>query len=263
MASPARTAPSLPVSGVRVQLREPTGEDELLAVSEGEDAAPAMLALARRLVRDGSGEPLSWPELPAVDLAAAGLLIRGRWLGQHIHTETICPVPGCGEPIDVSFLIPDYLEHHRPRRARGVHRRDDGWLAIAGTEVTFRIPTVEDMVTAARAQGDENWLAARCIRPAGVGTRVMRRVERALAVIAPRLDNHVDGRCPVCGEHVELFFDPLGYVLAELRDASSGLYADVHELAFAYRWSEASILALDRRRRHGYVAMVRGELALA
>ena len=40
MASPARTAPSLPVSGVRVQLREPTGEDELLAVSEGDRRKP-------------------------------------------------------------------------------------------------------------------------------------------------------------------------------------------------------------------------------
>ena len=263
MAPPARIAPSLPVSGVRVRLREPTGEDELIALAPGADAAPTMLELAERLVRDGGGAALAWSELPAVDLAAAALLIRGHWLGPRINTETICPAAGCGEPIDVSFLIDDYLEHHGPHRARAVTPRDDGWLAIDGIDVSFRIPTVEDMLGAALAPRGEDWLAARCIRPQSAGTALTRRVERALAVIAPRLDDHVDGRCPVCGEHVELFFDPLGYVLAELRDASTGLYADVHELAFAYRWSEASILALDRRRRHGYVAMIRGELALA
>jgi hypothetical protein len=92
---------------------------------------------------------------------------------------------------------------------------------------------------------------------------VRRRVERALAKIAPRLDDQIGGRCPACGELVQMFFDPISYVVAELRDASIGLYADVHELALAYRWTEQAILALDRRRRHGYVAMVRGELALA
>ena len=58
-------------------------------------------------------------------------------------------------------------------------------------------------------------------------------------------------------------FEPISYVLAELRDACGGLYAQVHELAFAYHWSEQTILALDRGRRSAYIEMVRGELALA
>ena len=67
----------------------------------------------------------------------------------------------------------------------------------------------------------------------------------------------------MCGATVDLRFEPIGYVLEELRDASTGLFAQVHELASAYHWSEQAILGLDRRRRHGYVAMVREELALA
>jgi hypothetical protein len=257
--------PSLPVSGIRVQVRESTGEDELIALEPGPDPTMAMLALAQRLVVDGAGAELSWPRLPAVDLAAAALRIREAWLGGRINAETICPVEDCGEPIDVSFTIGDYLEHHGPRRPRGVEPAGDGWWTIQANSCTFRIPTIDDMVTASREARGAAWLADRCIRPGdeGITPSARRRVEQALAAMAPRLDDQIGGTCPVCGQPVDLFFEPIGYVLADLRAASSGLYADVHELAYMYHWSEASILSLDRRRRHGYVSMIRGELARA
>ena len=51
---------------------------------------------------------IDWHALPAVDLAAAALLIRSSWLGNTIRTETICvPAADCGEPIDVTFGIDD------------------------------------------------------------------------------------------------------------------------------------------------------------
>jgi hypothetical protein len=252
----------LPVSGIRLHLREPTGEDELVAREQADRPAATILELAGRLARDDAGRPVTWLELPAVELAAAALLIRSTWLGERIHTETLCPVPDCGEPIDVTFLISEYLDHHRPGRFRGLLERPDGWFGLAGSETSFRVPTVEDLITASREHRDANWISERCIRPADAPPAVRRRVERALERIAPRLDDLVVGRCPACGADVELFFDPISYVTAELRDVSAGLYADVHELAFAYRWSEASILALGRGRRHSYVAMVRGDLAL-
>jgi hypothetical protein len=252
----------LPVSGIRLHVREPTGDDELIARNRADRPADTILDLAGRLTRDDAGRPVSWLELPAVELAAAALLIRSAWLGERIRTETLCPVPDCGEPIDVTFLISEYLEHHRPGRYRGLISRPDGWFGLAGTEASFRLPTIEDLITASREQRGADWISERCIRPAHAPAAVRRRVERALERIAPRLDDHVAGRCPACGADVELFFDPISYVIAELRDLWAGLFADVHELAFAYRWSEASILALDRGRRHSYVAMVRGDLAL-
>jgi len=254
---------ALPVSGVRVRLLEPSGEHELILLQRGPSPVATIFRLARELVVDGHGGALEWPALPAVDLAAAALLVRRAWLGERINTETLCPARGCGEPIDVSFLISDYLDHHRPRPFRGVAEREDGWFELGRSGVSFRIPTVEDALATAGDRVDERALTARCIRPGDAGPAVRRRVERALSAIAPRLDDQAVGVCPVCAETVELFFDPVEYVLAELRDASAGLYSDVHELASSYRWSEASILALDRQRRHSYVALIRGELALA
>ena len=252
----------LPVSGVALDLDEPTGEDELVALRHGQPPALTMLSLAQRLGHDAAGRPLPWLELPAVDLAAAALFIRWDWLGERIRTETICPAAGCGEPIDVSFVIAEYLDHHRPAHVRGTVATDDGWILLPGGGGRFRIPTIEDMVGALAGARGSGWLSERCIQPHDATTAMRRQAERALSRLAPRLDEHLRGSCPACGARVDLFFDPIAYVLAELRSAAGGLYADVHELAFAYRWSEAAILALERRRRHHYVALVRGELAL-
>jgi hypothetical protein len=254
---------ALPVSGVRLRVRELTGADQLIVLHPRTTAPETLLVLLRAVATDGAGSEVGWEQLPAVDLAAAALALRGAWLGDRIHTDTVCPADGCSELIDVSFFVPDYLEHHGPRRFRGLERRPDGWLTFAGEPVQFRIPLIEDLVVAEREQRGEAWLRERCVRPGGAPAAMRRRIDRALSAVAPRLDDHVTGRCPACGRVVELFFSPVDYVVSELRDVSSELYADVHELALAYHWSEQSILALERRRRQSYVALVRGEAVLA
>ncbi len=254
--------PVLPVSGVRLQLRDATGEEQLLVLTAAGSGAETVVALLERLAHAPGAEAIEWYKLPAVELAVAALLLRRSWLGERIHTETVCPDSECGEIIDVSFFVSDYLEHHRPRPRRGVRSLEDGWFGLDGETVAFRIPTIADLLAAEREERDGDWLSTRCVRPHDASGRQRARVERALAAIAPRMDDHLSGRCPACGKTVELFFAPVEYVLAELHDASAELFADVHELALAYHWSEQSILALDRRRRQSYVGMLRGEVAL-
>jgi len=254
---------SLPVSGTRLLFREATGGDELVLLDNGRPPTETMLALVSRVATGPRDREIPWLELPAVDLSAAALLIRAAWLGGRIITDATCLAAGCGERIDVAFRISDFLAHHRPRRFRGLTDGEGGWLGLAGTEVSFRIPTIGDLLMSAREPDGAGWLNERCIRPGGAPGAVVRRIDRALGVIAPRLDGDVGGRCPACGRAVELFFEPLTYVLAELRGASAGLYGEVHELALAYHWPERAILALSRARRQRYVEKVRGELALA
>jgi hypothetical protein len=252
----------LPASGKRVQLRGATGEDELVVFESNQPAAVTILELANRLASDRA-EPIDWPELPAVDLAAAALLIRSAWLGNMIHAEALCPAAGCEEPIEVAVSIPDYLDHHRPRPFRGLSECEPGWFALSGTEVRFRIPTIADLLGAIEDHGSETRMRERCLRPPDPSTALARRIDRALNALAPRLDGALSGTCPECGAVVELRFEPIGYILEELRDASSELFGQVHELAVAYHWSESAILGLSRRRRHAYVSLVREELALA
>ena len=236
----------LPASGLRVSAREPSGEDELLVLESAGPPAGTMLALTSRLVTGVD----DWLELPAVDLAAAALLVRRAWIGRTIRTDALCAAEGCGERIDVAFAVDEYLAHRRSRAYRGVTEPEPGVYELAG--VRFRVPTVRDVLegTLAECVGD------------GAAPSAARRIERALQALAPSLAGELAGVCPECGAAVDLWFEPVDYVLAELRDAATALYQQVHELASAYHWSEREILALDRRRRNRYVELVREEAVL-
>jgi hypothetical protein len=236
----------LPASGRRVAVGEPSGAEELLVLESVDAPVATMLALASRLV---SGVE-DWRSLPAVDLAAAALLLRRTWLGRTIRTDAFCPAAGCGERIEIAFSVEEYVAHHRPRAYRGVSEPEPGVYELAG--VRFRVPTVADLL--AGTLGDA--IAA------GAPPAVARRIERALHSLAPSLAGELAGVCPECGATVELWFEPVDYVLAELREASTPLFQQVHELASAYHWPEEAILALGRRRRNRYVELVREEALL-
>lgn len=236
----------LPASRCRVAPREPSGEDELLVLDGAGTAAETMVALASRLV-SGVDE---WLELPAVDLAAAALLVRRVWIGRTIRTDALCPAPDCGERIDIAFSVDDYLDHHRPRSYRGVTEPEPRVYELAGTR--FRVPTIGDLLAGTLTS---------CIDD-GATPALERRIERALEALAPPLSGALAGVCPECGATVELWFEPIDYTLAELREAAAPLFQHVHELASAYHWSEQAILALDRRRRHRYVELVREEVGV-
>ncbi len=261
----------LPVSGVELAVHEPTGQDELYLVETTLAPVPAVLGLARRIVRTITGDSVDWASLPASDLAAAALIIRRSWLGDTILTDATCPAAGCRERIDVGFSITEFLAAHRPRRYRGVVAAPEaGWFALAGTAVRFRVPTVGDLLsagsagqaasTAGQAAGE---LTRRCVDPPEISRALAARLDRALSALAPSLDDLVGGACPGCGHQVALRFDPVGYTLAELRTACSDLHRETHAIAAAYGWPEDAILALPRRRRQRYASIIDDERAVA
>ena len=250
----------LPVSGMALAVREPTGEDEIFLVETSQPPLPAFLALAGRVAETAGGGPLDWPGLPATDLDAAALEIRRAWLGDLLRTDVTCPGAGCGERIDVSFSIAGYLRHHRPRRPRGVTQAaDGGWFSLAGAAVRFRLPTVADLLAAAAREGSAILLAEQCVDAAEISRALARRLDRAYSALAPNLDGFLGGNCPACEREVSVRFDPLTYVLIELKNAFSGIHLEVHALAAAYGWPEETILALPRGRRRRYASIIADE----
>jgi hypothetical protein len=250
----------LPVSGVALAMREPTGEDEIYVLETTLTPLPAFVALARRVACTSAGRPVDWDSLPAADLDAAALMIRWSWIGGVIRTDASCPGPGCGERIDVSFGVEDYLEHHRPRRPRSVvEMAGTDWFTLTGATVRFRIPTVADLLAAAAYDRPAAELTSRCVDAAELSPALSRRLDRALSALAPNLDDLLGGSCPACGHQVTMRFDPLGYTLAELRQAFAGVHLEIHALAAAYGWAEDVILALPRSRRRRYASMIADE----
>lgn len=259
-------AAALAWAGDLPALREPTGEDELFVLEHRGHPAATVLGLAFRLwappspAGDPAAEaglpecPAPWGRLPAVCAGAIALQVRRDWLGDLVRTDAACGSPRCGERVDIAFSIADYLNHHRPRAFRGATPEPGGtgWLALSGTEVRFRIPTLSDLLAALAAADPDETLAHRCVRPDRVPAALARRVDRALAALAPSPAGDVTGRCPECGQPMSLRFDPVSYALAELRDAAAGVHEQVWLLASAFGWREREILRMPRRRRAIY-----------
>lgn len=251
----------LPVSGVEVELRPPTGADDLLLAEAGDLGLALAIELASRVAGGPDGEPIDWARVPVPDLDALFLLLRQRQFGDRVRAEAVCPADGCGERIDVAFRIGDYLEHSRPVRPRGVRQADEaGWYTIAGTGVEFRLPQPADLLALRREAGTSGLLAERCLRPADADTRARRRALLAMAAMAPDLCQDLEAVCAECQAAIKVHFDPQTYVLRELQGAALQIHEQIHVLAFAYHWSEPAILALPRERRERYVEMAREDL---
>jgi hypothetical protein len=250
----------LPVSGLAVVLRQPTGLEDILLLEAPRCDTHLALTLVSRLASCTDGSVTEWGALPVTDLDVLLLRLRQRVFGDVIRTDVRCPVRDCGARIDVMFRIEDYLAHHTPHRPRGVDvvETEPGWFQWRDKEIRFRLPSGADQAAVAGLAQPERELIRRCIRPAELPARWLRRVENAMDALAPSL-SHLQGDCLECRTRVDIHFDVQPFVLRELRDQAVFLYQDVHLLARYYHWPEEKIMELPRYRRIHYAEMLAQE----
>ncbi|MCW3097933.1 MAG: hypothetical protein JWL77_3551 [Chthonomonadaceae bacterium] len=245
----------LPVSQIGVEIRPPSGEEDLLLLEAPRRDRRLTVALASRLTTslDAALAPIDWPSLCFTDLDAFLIGLRQSMRGDRIRTDTRCPRTGCGARVDVDFRLSDYLAHYAPRVSRQVEKdAEAGWFRLRDAPAAFRLVTVSDEIAIAYQSLPEEALALQCLRPGNMAGPLRRRVERAMASLAPCLENDIDGLCPECGARIALRFDPQEFILRELQQQAASLYEDVHLLAKHYHWSELQILALPHTRRTQY-----------
>lgn len=274
MERPSATIPAaaatrfvLPVSGIAIALRQPTGADDVLLAEASIDDPALALTIARRL--GCSDRPVDWSALTPSDLDVLIMRLRKALLGHRILAEILCSAAGCGKRIDMSFEIDAYLAHHRPRaapwRGRGwsaePNAGEPGWFNLQAQgfpSVEFRLPTVADQLEIFGRPDGKELLARSCIRPADIPSRLRARVESAMEVIAPQLAGELQGRCPECNASVTARFVARHYCLQELRERARFVYDDIHTLAKRYHWSERAILRMPNARRMAYAELARG-----
>jgi hypothetical protein len=257
----------LPVCGIRVALRQPTGEEDLLIAEAGTDDPALVLTIAERL---GQAEPtINWSKLTVSDLDVLILRLRQALLGNRIVADIICSAPECGSRIDLSFGIEAYLTYHRPRgeplRGRGWAVEpcslEPGWYHFvgAGTPPTlrFRLPNAADQLSVFGRADAELALARCCIHPPQLPARLRGRVETAMQAMAPQLASDLQGVCPDCGAPVTARFEARRYCLQEMRDRARFVYDDIDALAQRYHWSEREILSMPTARRASYAELAR------
>jgi len=288
----------LPVSGQSLVLQAPTGAEDLLLLEAPDDDMALALVLMDRLARPVNVETrydagrADWSYLTPTDLDVCILRLRQSTLGDRVVSDIRCQAPGCGERIDISFGIDQYIGHHIPARPafrgrgwRTEAAEEPGWLRLISAPTTrkcasplvdvasssepneglsedkvgvlFRLPTIADVMAVRGLAVAAEELARRCIRPSVVSARQRRLIETAMEAIGPSLTHDLQGVCPECGAKVTVFFDPRRYCLRELRDRAAFVYQDIDALARRYHWAEVDILALPRIRRMNYAEAAR------
>jgi hypothetical protein len=143
-------------------------------------------------------------------------------------------------------------------------------LEADGYHLRLRPPTSDDLLALAAAPdagAAEALLLARCVAAERDGAveladqlpeSVREAAVAALAEADPAADLRFDVTCPTCDHGWEPPFDPAAYLWAEVERWALRALRDVHDLARAYGWREADVLALSPLRRQLYLEMAYG-----
>lgn len=248
----------LAVSGLAVNLRQLTGVEDLLLLEAPSLDTRLVLALLTKIAQVADGSEVAWDNLSLTDLDILLLRIRQAVFGDRLRADATCPGRNCGAPIEVSFQVSAYLANYLPSKARGVEATQESeWFRFRDIPVSFRLPTGADQIAIAHHSHPERELIQRCVRPADIPAKQLKRVEKAMETLAPNLAQNLQGKCSECGATVEIYFDPQQFTLQELRNQSAFIYEEIHLLAMYYQWSETAILALPRQRRMQYAKKLR------
>src|SRR5262249_56304856 len=103
----------LPVTGLSVVLRQPTGAEDIL-VLETRGEARSSVALVERVAARADGAPLDVPGLPAPDLEPLMLELRRDVLGDVHAALARCPALDCAAAVAPAFQITNYSTRHPP-----------------------------------------------------------------------------------------------------------------------------------------------------
>src|ERR1044071_187490 len=105
----------LPVSGIDVHVKLPTGAEDVFLVEAGGPSIGVAVELLCRVVERIDSAPIQWAELSPTDIDVLLLRLRQRVLGDVVTADVYCRGEGCGARVDIVFSITGFLEHHAPR----------------------------------------------------------------------------------------------------------------------------------------------------
>lgn len=247
----------LPICGQRVRLHALAGRHESLLLDTRDLPDPETMLVVLPELAAVEGD-MAWSELPIPDGDALILMVRRLAFGDQIRAHAACSKPGCGERLELSFEIGDYLRSHEPQKPRASTKLAPGRWRLR--DVSFRVPTLGDEVASLKTKDPSCALLAASVED-NVDAKTTSAIEAELDRVAPTLQRQLGASCPGCGHQNRLFFDPRSFVLQELRDQAAFLDDDIHLLATAYHWPFSEILALPRLRRIQFAERIRQDRA--
>jgi hypothetical protein len=209
------------------------------------------------------------PEFAPDTLAHAPVGKRDGWLldlreilfGTSLNCISSCA--RCGERLEITFRTSDI------RQQAGTLHEDSYTHEVDGFLVTFRLPDSSDLeaiVSLADASRGRAVLITRCLLHATLDAvdvsvsslpeTVVSAVIDRIADLDPQADVKLALTCPSCDEQSAAVFDIVSFLGKEIDAWADKIVREVHELASAYGWREADILAMTPARRQVYLKLV-------
>ncbi|HEY6907850.1 MAG TPA: hypothetical protein VI356_00655 [Myxococcales bacterium] len=168
----------------------------------------------------------------------------------------------CGERTEMELEL-DGSAARRSGKAGPLFVSETGW------DVSLRLPDGRDLHALAqqRASGRDlrRGLLARCVLEASrdgaaapIGDApdsVVDAISRRMAEADPWAIIEIDVVCAACGHEWREALNVESFVWSEIQAWAARVLDEVHQLAAAYGWGEAEILALTPQRRHAYLEL--------
>jgi len=238
---------------------EPLSEATLLDIW---DAGGTLGYHQRALLLLRLGEPETavehWLDIPVGRSNDALLRLHQRMFGDHLTSVAACP--DCDQLIESSVAIDDLLAQGKGPGSGTV------FATVDGVRVPCRLPTPRDVGAVIGAGTDAEAataLLARCIgdteRPVDtdrLSPEAWERIEQALSAADPLASIGFLLQCEACDRRWEAPFDVVSFLWEACSARAGRLLVQVHSLASAYHWTEASILRMSQRRRRFYLECI-------
>jgi hypothetical protein len=187
---------------------------------------------------------------------------------------SVAPCAACGEQLEFTFeaseirAAPSVELTPQPQAVEGAGPQALS-LSHKGYDVSFRLPASTDLeaiAEIAEPEAGQRVVFERCIQAAtfdGKPINVSDLPADLLAVVAARMEEadpqanvQLNLTCVRCGKQWQAVFDIESFLWAELTRWAERLLLDVHQLAGAYGWREADILAMSPHRRRFYLDLL-------
>lgn len=190
-------------------------------------------------------------DLPLAERDRRLLAVREVSFGSHLTAVARCRE--CGEQVEVTLEAGQLA---RLLVAPGVHE-----VEVGGRAVTLRPLTSRDLAAAAGAREADvpGILRARLTGVADLPPEALGRIDSLIEEREAAGELTCELACVECGSEWNEHLDVASHVWAEVDAVARRLLREVAEVAAAFGWSEAEIMAMSETRRAAYLDIARGD----
>ena len=225
------------------------GNAELLAEPGDPQAARKLLA---HVLRDAEGAAADCDELLATWRDRLLASVFEREFGDRVESRSNCGE--CGESFEFGFDLSGIMAQ-QDEAARGSGLVLDGSGEWPVGDGRLRPPRLADLASADSLENLRNTLIE--------GDTGDTDVEQLLEQGAPLLDFDVEATCPECSASQQAHFEIGRYLVDALATEHAFLLRETHLIASRYGWDHPRIMALPRRHRQAYAALIENERSAA